>query len=292
MAARHPILRRLAILGGILLILLGVGAIARRARSRGLLGHAVGVVEVHGVIGDDPELIDTLKDFRDSAGIVAVVLRIDSPGGAVAPSQEISDAVWQLREKKPVVASLGNVAASGGYYIAAAANAIVADPGTLTGSIGVIMEFRNFGPLADKVGMSESVVKSGKFKDIGHPLRPMTDEEKALLQAMVDDVYGQFVAAVVRGRGLDEARVRAIADGRIFSGAQARAEGLVDELGGLDAAVRLAWTKAGETGEPHTEEHKARHWPWWVDVLGDTLAPSPRSLGGGLLFLYRGAELD
>ena len=292
MAARHPTLRRLAILGGVLLILLGLSALARRAKTRGLLGHAVGIVEVRGVIGDDPELIDTLKDLRDSAGIVAVVLRIDSPGGAVAPSQEISDTIWQLREKKPVVASLGNVAASGGYYIASAANAIVADPGTLTGSIGVIMEFRNFAPLADKVGVSESVVKSGKFKDIGHPLRPMTDEEKALLQAMVDDVYGQFVAAVARGRGLDEAKVRAIADGRVFSGAQAKAEGLVDELGGLDAAVRLAWSKAGQTGEPSTEQHRARHWPWWVDVIGQSLAPSPRSLGGGLLFLYRGAELD
>ncbi len=280
------------ILGGVLLVLLGLGAIVRRARMRGLLGHAVGVAEIRGVIGDDPELIDTLKDFRDSAGIVAVVVRIDSPGGAVAPSQEISDAVWQLREKKPVVASLGNVAASGGYYVASAANAIVADPGTLTGSIGVIMEFRNFAPLADKVGMSESVVKSGKFKDIGHPLRPMTDEEKALLQTMVDDVYGQFVAAVVRGRGLDEAKVRAIADGRIFSGAQAKAEGLVDELGGLDAAVRLAWSKSGETGEPQIEQRKARRWPWWVDVLGSTVAPTPRSLGGGLLVLYRGAELE
>jgi protease-4 len=191
-----------------------------------------------------------------------------------------------------VVASLGNVAASGGYYIASAANVIVADPGSLTGSIGVIMEFHNFGPLADKIGVSESVVKSGKFKDIGQPLRPMTDEEKALLQRMVDDVLGQFVAAVVRGRGMDEARVRAIADGRIFSGAQAKAEGLVDELGGLDAAVQLAWTKAGQIGEPRTDQHRARHWPWWVDFLGRTFAPSPRSLGGGLLFLYRGAELD
>jgi protease-4 len=292
MARRHPVLRRLAILAGIGVALLGVSALVGFARRHAWLGHAVGVAEIHGVIGDDPELLATLDDFRTAAGIVAVVLRIDSPGGAVAPSQEITDAVWRLRERKPVVASLGNVAASGGYYVASAANAIVADPGTLTGSIGVIMEFRNFQGLADKAGVSESVVKSGRFKDIGHPLRPMTDDERALLQAVVDDVEGQFVDAVARGRGMDAARVRAVADGRIFSGAQAKAAGLVDELGGYDTALKLAWTKAGETGEPREERHHARHWPWWMDVFNEAFAPSPRSLGGGLLFLYRGSDLQ
>src|SRR5262249_36762765 len=160
-----------------------------------------------------------------------VVLRIDSPGGAVAPSQELYDAVWRVREKKPVVASLGNVAASGGYYVASAANTIFADAGTIPGSIGAIMGVRQYADLAEKGGVGEQVVKSGRFKDAGNPMGPLTPEERALFQEMVDDVLTQFVAAVAKGRGLDEDTVRSLADGRIYSGAAAARVRLVDRLG-------------------------------------------------------------
>jgi protease-4 len=170
----------------------------------------------------------------------------------------------------------------------AATSLIVATPGTLTGSIGVIMDFRQLQGLAEKVGITDTVVKSGPYKDIGHPLRPMTDNERKLLQGMVDDVYQQFVDAVATGRQLDPARVRALADGRLYSGAQAKAAGLVDELGGLNTAVRLAWERGGQTGEPRVRKVKSLWRPWWLEAVGEALTPVRPGLGGGLLFLYGG----
>lgn len=290
MPRRHPWLRRLGVLVGLGLALVGVAAIVDRLGGGvGMsLGPTVGVVELEGVIKDAETVCDSLVTLRKDPSVVGVVLRIDSPGGGVAPSQEIYDEVARLREVKPVVASLGNIAASGGYYVAAAATTIVATPGTLTGSIGVIMEFRQFMELADKVGVSDTIVKSGPYKDIGHPLRPMTEGERQLLQSMVDDVYRQFVDAVATGRNLDPAVVRKLADGRLYSGAQAKAAGLVDELGGLATAVQLAWERGGQTGEPRTRRVKAPWRPWWIDAVGSLLRPTPSGLGGGLLFLYGG----
>ena len=171
----------------------------------------------------------------------AIVLRIDSPGGGVVPSQEIHDAVQRLRNKnnKTVIASMGTVAASGGYYIAVATDRIMANSGTLTGSIGVIMEMANVEGLLKKIGVEGIVIKSGRFKDVGSPLRKMSDEEQALLQSVMDDVHKQFIEAVAEGRGLDVSAVQALADGRIFTGRQAKASKLVDELGDLDAAIQL-----------------------------------------------------
>jgi protease-4 len=179
------------------------------------------------------------------------------------------------------------VAASGGYYIASAANEIVADPGTITGSIGAIMSVPYYAPLADKIGFSEETVKSGRFKDTGHPLRKLSPDERTLLQNMVDDVLGQFVEAVARGRNMPAARVRTLADGRIYSGTQAVASGLVDRLGGLESAIRLAWQKAKQVGEPRVVRVRPHRLPWIFQLLGSTLADAPQS-HGGLFFLYRG----
>jgi protease-4 len=289
MARRHPILRGLLILGAVslALVLLAAALVGGGLGGWLALGPSVGVLEIRGVIGDAGETIESLDRFRRDERTVAVVLRIDSPGGAVAPSQEIYDEVWRVRAQKPVIASLGNIAASGGYYVASAANVILADPGTITGSIGAIMGIQHYAALAEKIGVSEEIVKSGPFKDTGHPLRALRPEERALLQGMVDEVLGQFVDADARGREMEATRVRELADGRIYSGAQARAAGLVDRLGGLQEAIRLAWEEGGQSGEPRVSRVRARRRTWWLDLLGDFVAEPP-AIGGGLLFLYRG----
>src|SRR5262245_43369355 len=290
MPPRRSWLRRLAVLVGIAFALVGVATVLERLSAGRLgigMGPTVGVVELEGEIRDAEPLCESLETLRKDPQVVAVVLRINSPGGAVAPCQEISEEIVRLREAKPVIASLGSIAASAAYYIAAGTNRIVAAPGTLTGSIGVIMEFRQLQGLAEKVGVGEQIVKSGTYKDIGHPLRSLTDGERTLLQSMVDDVHGQFIDAVAKGRGMERARIKELADGRLFSGAQAKAAGLVDELGGLSTAIQMAWEQGGQTGEPRVRRLRTAWRPWWLDVLGRALSPT-RPLGDGLLFLYGG----
>ena len=215
-----------------------------------VIGDKIGIVEIYGVISDSKQVIEQLHDFRDNDSIKALVLRVDSPGGGVGPSQEIYDEVLALDELKPVVVSMGSVAASGGYYVAAAAREIVANPGTITGSIGVIMEFANFQELLEKIGLSSVVVKSGAYKDIGSPTRDMSAAEREILQDLIDDVHNQFVSSVAEGRELDEQAVRSIADGRIFSGRRAMELGLVDSMGNLQAAIDRAAVLAGLDAEP------------------------------------------
>ena len=215
-----------------------------------VLGDKIGVIEVFGVIADSRQIIEQLHDFRDNDSIKAVVLRVDSPGGGVGPSQEIYAEVKALDTTKPVVVSMGSVAASGGYYIAAPAREIIANPGTIIGSIGVIMEFTNVQELLDKIGLSSVVVKSGEYKDIGSPTREMTDAEREILQNLIDDVHSQFVASVADGRNMDETLVRSIADGRVFSGSRAMEMGLVDGMGNLEVAIQRAAELAGVDGEP------------------------------------------
>ena len=220
----------------------------------------VALVRIEGVILDSQQTITELKRFAENPLVKAIVLRIDSPGGGVVPSQEIYDAVQRIRNKnnKAVIASMGTVAASGGYYIASATDRIVANPGSLTGSIGVIMETANVEGLLKKIGVEGIVVKSGKFKDVGSPLRKMTDEEQALLQSVMDDVHMQFIDAVAEGRALEVSAVQALADGRIFTGRQAKEAKLVDELGNLDDAIQLAADLAGIEGEPKVVEPRRR----------------------------------
>jgi len=215
------------------------------------IGDKIGVIEVYGVIADSRQIIEQLHDFRDNDNIKALVLRIDSPGGGVGPSQEIYDEVKAVDLLKPVVVSMGSVAASGGYYIAAPAREIVANPGTIVGSIGVIMEFTNFQELLDKIGLNSVVVKSGEYKDIGSPTREMTAAEREILQNLIDDVHSQFVSSVADGRDMEETIVRAIADGRVFSGRRAMEMGLVDRMGNLEVAIQRAAELAGIDGEPN-----------------------------------------
>lgn len=223
-------------------------------------GDRIAVIRVEGVIMDSQVTVGDLKRFSENPSVKAIVLRIDSPGGGVVPSQEIYDAVRQVRSKtsKTVIASMGNVAASGGYYIAAATDRIVANPGTLTGSIGVIMETANVEGLLQKIGVEGVVIKSGKFKDVGSPLRKMSEEERGLLQAVMDDVHKQFIEAVAEGRAMELAEAQTLADGRIFTGRQAKEAKLVDELGNLDDAIQLAADAVGIEGEPKVVEPRRR----------------------------------
>lgn len=246
----------------------------------------VGVIRIEGVILDSQSTIGELKRFGENPSVKAIVLRIDSPGGGVVPSQEIHDAVQRVRNKnnKAVIASMGSVAASGGYYIAVATDRIMANSGTLTGSIGVIMEMANVEGLLKKIGVEGVVIKSGRFKDVGSPLRKMSDEEHELLQSVMDDVHKQFIEAVAAGRGLDVTVVQALADGRIFTGRQAKDSKLVDELGDLQAAIQLAADVAGIEGVPKVIEPRRRFsFRELIDSRLSTLFPK--------LDLYSGVSL-
>jgi len=229
-------------------------------------GEKIAIIPIEGPITTPDEIIDQLVRFREDRSIKAIILRINSPGGGVGPSQEIYREIRKTIDKKKVIASLGSVAASGGYYIAAAANKIVANPGTLTGSIGVIMQFVGLQELLQKIGVKMEVVKSGEFKDIGSPHRPLTKREKALLQELITSIQDQFVKAVAEARGLSEQRVRKIADGRILSGAQAKELGLVDELGNFRDAVELAKQMAGLKGKVSLVYPRKKEIKFW-DIL-------------------------
>jgi protease-4 len=213
-------------------------------------GEKVAVIPLSGLISDSEPVIENLKKYGKDDSVKAIVLRIDSPGGGVGPSQEIYEEVRKLKGRKPVVTSMGALAASGGYYIACATGKVYANPGTMTGSIGVIMPFMNVKDLVEKIGVKGMTVKSGAYKDMGSPLRDMTPSERELLQAVVDNVHMQFVNAVAEGRNLKAEDVMKIADGRIFTGEQARALGLVDALGNLEDAVAEAGRMGKISGEP------------------------------------------
>jgi protease-4 len=248
------------VFGGLFLVFFGFLILAygavRGESPRMSGGPRIGVVEIKGTIGAGPGGVEAstvmkqLRRFGDDDGIKAVIVRIDSPGGAVGTSQEIHDEVKRLAAKKVVVCSLGDLAASGGFYVAVACPRIVATPGTLTGSIGVISQFPNVKGLAQRFDFKMETVKSGALKDAGNPFRDMTPEDRAYWQSLIDRVYRQFLGAVAEGRHLDVEKVRPIADGRVITGEEAKERGLVDALGNLYDAVDLAKTEAKLTGEP------------------------------------------
>ncbi|MBM4443242.1 MAG: signal peptide peptidase SppA [Candidatus Rokubacteria bacterium] len=239
----------LGIFIGVVVVFLMLGRASLRGGEGGgpaLFGARVAIVELEGMILEVDDLVRELKGHRDNPGVKAVVLRVNSPGGVVGPTQELHQALMRVREAgKPVVASLGSVAASGGYYAAVAADRIYANPGTLTGSIGVIMQMANVENLFKKVGVDYIVVKAGQYKDIGSFSRPMTSDERRVVQSLLDNVHGQFIDAVAQGRKMDRAEVQTFADGRVFSGVQAKDLRMVDALGSLEDAVNEAAKLAG-----------------------------------------------
>ena len=271
MASGKKIFFIVLIAAGVLLFGLTMAAIVWSSFSQNSgmevsYGKYVGIVEVNGAIISPDETVTLIKKYRDNNAIKAIVLRVQSPGGGVAASQEIYQAIKSTRATKPVVCSMGEVAASGGYYIACACDTIVANPGTLTGSIGVIMEFMVAEELIKKVGLKFEVLKAGQNKDIGSPFRQMTPEERALLQGMIDDVHSQFIEAVAEGRNLSPDSVRLFADGRVFSGRQALALRLVDKMGTLEDAITLAAGMAGLKEKPKIFRERKRR-PTLLDLL-------------------------
>ncbi len=240
----------------IIIAIIAVLSLMLTFSRKGPLGEKVALIRVTGVIIDSTSVVDELKEYTKDNSIKAVIIRVDSPGGAVAPSQEIYEEIIKTRENKKVIVSMGSVAASGGYYIAAPADKIVANAGTLTGSIGVIMEIPNVSGLMEKIGVKTQIVKSGKHKDIASAFRSMTPEEKQLLQTVLDDVHDQFIRAVSDSRGMKIEEIREIADGRVFTGRMAKELGLVDELGSLQDAIMLAGKLTGIEGEPEVVTKK------------------------------------
>jgi protease-4 len=228
----------------------------------------IGVIEVKGAILDSKKLLEQISSFEDDGLIRAVLVQINSPGGAVAPSQEIYEALRRLSKKKPVYSSMSSLAASGGYYVACGTKKIYANPGTLTGSIGVIMQFADFSKLLQWAKVNPYNVKTGRYKDIGNVSREMTAEEKNLLQELIDNVLGQFRRAVAAARGLPMEKVIELSDGRIFSGEQAKNVRLVDELGGIEDAVEALAKEAGINGKPHLVYANKRRSPF-ERLLGD-----------------------
>ncbi|MDD5759274.1 MAG: signal peptide peptidase SppA [Desulfobulbaceae bacterium] len=272
----HPYLFGLIVLGAMGMIFwAGVAFFISRLvhpASGDLFTHknGIGVIDLQGVMMTSEETLANLAEFRRDKNIKAVLVRIDSPGGAVGAAQEIYQDIKRTAEVKPVVASMASVAASGGYYAALGATKIFANPGTMTGSIGVIIKFANLEKILDKIGYQTEVVKSGANKDIGSFSRQMTEAERALLQEMIDDVHNQFIAAVVDARKISANTVRPLADGRIFTGSQAKAFGLIDQLGNFTDAVNQAMQLAGLAGEePNLVYPAVKTFPFMDMLVGD-----------------------
>lgn len=241
--------------------------------------EGVGMITVEGKIISSDEIIDELRRFKKNKDIKAIILRIESPGGSIAASQEILEAVSSFAKKKPVVASMGAVAASGGYYIACGATRILANPGTVTGSIGVRLEHVMVGDLLKWAKIQHETLKSGKFKDMTPIDRPISPEERAILQEMLDDMHLQFKEAVAKARNLDMEKVNELADGRVYSGRQAFRLKLVDELGGLPDAIKLAAKLGGITGDPRIIRPKKRH-PFFERIFESAAAALAKETTG------------
>jgi len=293
---RHPYLFFLLVFSAIVsgsAVILSVLGIASQGQSEVGFGPKVGVIEISGVIADSREILEQIKAFAENDAVKSIVLRIDSPGGAVGPSQEIYREIRKTIEAKPVIASMGTLAASGGYYVAAATNGIMASPGTITGSIGVILGYTNFEALFEKIGLTPVVIKSGEYKDIGSPVRKMTASEEKLLQEFSDNVHTQFIEDVAEGRNMPVEKVRGIADGRIFSGETAQTLGLVDRLGNLADAIEWAGRMGGIEGKissVYPPEEKLPLVKYLMEMSADQAEKMINRMGASLIaggYIYR-----
>ena len=271
--ARRPLVSAVIICS--LLIMLFGGAIAltawlRGEELRGLKNFAsqkIGVLPITGFISNVGPVLLTLERYRSDSSIKAILLRVDSPGGGVAACQEIYREIERINRQKPVLASMGAVAASGGYYVSAPCSHIMANRGTLTGSLGVIMGIPNLKKLMDKIGIEMQIIKSGALKDMGSSNRPLTPEERAMFQSVSDDIHLQFIEDVAKGRGMSVEEVKKLADGSIMSGRQAKKVGLVDSLGNFEDAVRNAARLCGIKGKPTLVWPKDSNKSWLTTLL-------------------------
>jgi protease IV len=290
---KHPIIYGISLvfLAGIIFLILLYGLIGLTGKEHSFSkGDKIGIVTIGGVITSSQEIVEQIDEFEKEKTIKAIVLRIDSPGGGVAPAQEIYTAVKELRKTKKIVASLGSVAASGGYMIACAADKIVANPGTITGSISAIMYFANAEDLLKKIGLKSSVIKSGRYKDIGSPTREMTEDEKKILQDLVDDIYDQFINVIAESRKISPDEIKKIADGRVFSGRQAQKFNLVDLLGDRNYAVRLAGKMAGIAGTPDVVYPKKKGVTFWEYILQNASTSIAAAIKGKIATIPQGVN--
>ncbi|MBF0496439.1 MAG: signal peptide peptidase SppA [Deltaproteobacteria bacterium] len=258
------------------------------------LSDKIAVITIKGVMLESRKTIEDIEKYKKDRSVKAIIIRIDSPGGAVGPAQEIYAAIKSARASKKIIASLSNVAASGGYYVAAPADKIIANPATLTGSIGVIMDFANVEELLKKVGLNFITLKAGKFKDIGSVSRPMTAEERELLQSVINDVHGQFIRAVAEGRKIPQDKIREIADGRIFTGEQAKKMGLVDQLGGFLDAVELAKKLSGAAANAkvvYSDQDKKAFMELFAAQLANTIMDRLNLRGAAPMFISQSLSL-
>ena len=295
---RHPYLFSFLILSSLITIavvciLVLVTTTMQRAGFSDLIVEPgdgkVGVVEIQGVITESRDILNLIKRFRENDDIKSIVIRIDSPGGVIGPSQEIYREIRKTTAKKKIIASMGSIAASGGYYIAAAADGIIANPGTITGSIGVILAYTNFRAVLDKIGMVPVVIKSGPLKDMGSPTKKMSEEEKKILQAFVDQAHGQFVTAIAEGRKMDIDHVKSLADGRIYTGEEAVKQGLVDRLGNFEDAIEWAGQLGGIQGSVSAVYKKKEKLSFLKYIMESTLydlvnRATRQDLFGGYLY--------
>ncbi len=234
-------------------------------------GDKIAIVEINDVIISSEKTVEEIKKFREDKSIKAIIIRMNTPGGGVAASQEIYDEVRKTRESgKIIVVSMGSIAASGGYYISMGANLIVANPGTLTGSIGVIAEFISIKDLAEKLGINQTVIKSGELKDAGNPFRDMNEKDKAYFQDVVDNSFGQFLDVVAKERKINKDTLMQYANGRVFTGLQAQKIGLIDSLGTFEDAVRITARLAGIEGEPRLVRERKK-FSFFQSLLGGTV---------------------
>lgn len=234
-------------------------------------GDKIAIVEINDVIVSSEKTVEQIKKFREDKSIKAIILRINTPGGGVAASQEIYEEVKRTRDSgKIVVVSMGSIAASGGYYIAVGSSLIVSNPGTLTGSIGVIAQFISIKDLAEKLGINQTTIKSGNLKDAGNPFREMNDTDKAYFQDVVDNSFGQFLDVVAKERKMDKTTLLKYANGRVFTGLQAKEYGLVDSLGTFEDAIRITSKMAGIEGEPRIVREKKR-FSFFEEMLGSKI---------------------